>query len=199
MIAYSSKFASDVKENIEETGIEVKGLIEFKDKDRCSDEIIWWEDVEKGITLVHGSNNTDRLEIVSKMAEFEFETFIHPSARVPKSTKIGKGVYIGPHVVLGGGCIIGNHVIINRTAHIGHHVILSDYVTVNPGANIGGMSVIGNGSYIAMGSIVLNNLEIGSGVVVGAGAVVTKEFGNDVQLLGVPAKISKYAWLPRSE
>jgi len=42
-----------------------------------------------------------------------------------------------------------------------------------------------------MGALVLDNMTVGSQVVVGAGAVVTKDVPDRVQVVGIPAKIVK--------
>lgn len=48
---------------------------------------------------------------------------------------------------------------------------------------------VGNGCWIGLKSIILSGVTIGDGSIVGAGAVVTKSFENDVVIAGVPANI----------
>ncbi len=50
---------------------------------------------------------------------------------------------------------------------------------------------IGRGSWIASNATILPGVRIGRGVVVGAGAVVTKNVPDDVLVTGVPAKIRR--------
>lgn len=47
----------------------------------------------------------------------------------------------------------------------------------------------GAGTYIGMGAIVLYHISIGEGCVVAAGAVVTKSLPDNVQAMGVPARV----------
>lgn len=197
-------WAPDVAEAIEEAGIQVDGFVEFFDGRKVRTEapkvgkpVIWWEDASiysGSHYLIHGLGTQDRAAEVS-MAQsigFRFATFRHPTARVPKSCKLGTGVFVGPGVVMGSRTKIGNHVTINRGAIIGHDVVLNDYVTVSPGANMAGLVEIGRGTYLGMGSIILDNRKIGDYSIVGAGAVVTRDYPeNHIQLLGVPARITK--------
>lgn len=71
------------------------------------------------------------------------------------------------------------------------YTTIGDYVTISPGANIAGCVTIGEGTYIGMGAIILSYIKIGSHSVVGAGAVVTKDVPDNVQVLGIPARITK--------
>ena len=64
-------------------------------------------------------------------------------------------------------------------------------VTISPGANIAGRITIGDGTYVGMGAIILDSLKIGSGSVIGAGSLVTKDVPDNVQVMGVPARITK--------
>jgi acetyltransferase-like isoleucine patch superfamily enzyme len=42
-----------------------------------------------------------------------------------------------------------------------------------------------------MGAVILDGISVGSNSVVGAGAVVTKDVPGSVQVMGIPARISK--------
>jgi hypothetical protein len=48
-----------------------------------------------------------------------------------------------------------------------------------------------------MGAVVLEHIVVGRNAIVGAGAVVTKDVPENVQVLGVPARITKT--LPQEE
>jgi acetyltransferase-like isoleucine patch superfamily enzyme len=58
-----------------------------------------------------------------------------------------------------------------------------------PGANIAGACTIGAQAYVGMGALVLDHHSVGSHSVVGAGAVVTRDVPDNVQVIGSPAKI----------
>lgn len=52
--------------------------------------------------------------------------------------------------------------------------------------------VIGNDVWIGMRSIIMPGVNIGNGVVIGAGAVVTKDIPDYAVVGGVPAKIIRF-------
>lgn len=53
------------------------------------------------------------------------------------------------------------------------------------------MVTIGEGAYVGMGAIVLERITIGGYSVIGAGAVVTRDVPQHVQVMGIPARITK--------
>jgi sugar O-acyltransferase (sialic acid O-acetyltransferase NeuD family) len=127
----------------------------------------------------------------------EFARVIHPTARLSRTSTIGAGTILSVGVIVAAHTALGRHVIANRGAMIGHHTRVGDHVTISPGANIGGRVRIGDRAYIGMGAVVLNDVSIGSGSTVGAGAVVTKDVPERVQVLGVPARVTKEDVEPR--
>ncbi len=86
---------------------------------------------------------------------------------------------------------IGNCNIINLACTIGHDAVLEDFVTVNPGVNISGNTIIGAGCNIGTGTQVVQGLRVGKNTLVGAGAVVTGDLPDDCTAVGVPAKVIK--------
>jgi acetyltransferase-like isoleucine patch superfamily enzyme len=82
-------------------------------------------------------------------------------------------------------------VIVNRGALIGHHTTVERFCSIQPGANVAGACKIGEATYVGMGAIILDHISLGSHVVVGAGAVVTRDVPDRVQVVGVPARIVK--------
>lgn len=179
----------------------LSGFIEGVDKEKCSQKlldrpILWIDDVSelddncKGICAV-GSPKRKHFIHQAQSLGLRFTTFVHSSAQVSATSTLGMGTIVSAGSIIGVKTSTGEHVIINRGCLIGHHVSIGSYVTVSPGSNIAGKTVIGDGSYIAMGAIILDGITIGKNVVVGAGAVVTKNVPDNVQVVGLPARIVK--------
>lgn len=77
---------------------------------------------------------------------FMLYIFFRGGNRIPKSVKIGYGLYIGH----------GGPVIINPTAVIGNNVNLSQFTTI--GSNEGKAAIIGDNVYIGPQVVLLQNL-----------------------------------------
>ena len=79
-------------------------------------------------------------------------------------------------------------IIINYGAHIGCNCTVYQGVTI--GSMRGqGTPVIGNNCVLFSGSKIIGKITIGDNVVVGAGAVVTKDIPDGCVVGGVPAKV----------
>ena len=120
-----------------------------------------------------------------------YATLVHPTAKLSPTCKLGEGSFVGAGAIIASRTCIGRHVIINRGAVIGHHVQIDDFVSVGPGAKIAGNCIIEGKAYIGIGAVLINNITIQTHSVVGGGAVVTRNVPNNVQVVGVPAKVVK--------
>lgn len=118
-----------------------------------------------------------------------YHNTIHPSAVVPPTTALGRGLHISPGVVVAPHVRLGDFVVLNRSCSIGHHTALGDFVSINPGVTVSGVCRIGRGTTLGAGATVLDKLEIGEGSMIGAGSVVTKDLPDGVVAYGVPAKV----------
>jgi acetyltransferase-like isoleucine patch superfamily enzyme len=106
---------------------------------------------------------------------------------------VGNGSWIGPDCYLhsGGGIRIGANVGIAPRVMI----LTSKHDQTPKGTPLifGKLELapveIGDGCDIGLGAIFLPGTRLGSGVLVGAGAVVSGEFPDDVVIAGVPARI----------
>lgn len=91
-------------------------------------------------------------------------TIMHPGYRkIPDFCMIGKNCTILPMVLIG---------------------------KKSPGLKA--KAIIGNNCYIATGVTILAPVKIGNNVIIGAGAVVTKDIPDNCTVAGVPAKVIKY-------
>lgn len=202
LILGTRTFAEDAADVISETpGLRVDGFVENLDRGRCAEPILglpvyWVEDLPRfrdTHLALCALSTTHRSRFTEEAGEhgMRFATVVHPSARVSTRTTLGEGTLVGPGVIIGAHSSLGRHVIVNRGALIGHHTTLGDHVSVQPGANIAGACRIDDATYIGMGSVVIDGTHIGAHSVVGAGAVVTKDVPAAVQVLGVPARVTK--------
>lgn len=98
--------------------------------------------------------------------------------------RIGPGLILfhPTGVVIGPGCVIGERARIMQGVTVG-----SDAVVV--GDHAGGSPVVGDDVFIGPGAAVFGPVGLGDRVRVGANAVVTTSFPDDVTVAGAPARI----------
>lgn len=119
-------------------------------------------------------------------------TLVHPAVARSQDIEFGRGVVICAGTTLTTEIRLGDGVQINVNCSVSHDCILDDYVTLAPGAHVCGNVHLKRGVYIGAGAVIKNGtpeqpLVIGPGTIVGAGACVTRSFGQNLTLVGVPA------------
>lgn len=105
--------------------------------------------------------------------------------------KIENGCNIMQNVVITNDVQVGLGTIINQTSSIGHDVKIGEFCEICPNVSISGNCVIGDYSFIGTAAIILPKVKIGKNVIVGAGAVVSKDLPDNCVAVGIPAKIIK--------
>jgi serine O-acetyltransferase len=85
--------------------------------------------------------------------------------------------------------------IVSPYAKIGKNCRVHAGVNIGAAAGLGGSRapIIGDNCYLGPGAKLFGDIAIGDGCAVGANAVVTKSFGNDVTIGGVPARIISHS------
>lgn len=117
-----------------------------------------------------------------------YGTYVADNTKIAYAT-IGKYCSIGPGCRVGG---LGKHPTVLFTSHPAFYSNKGQ-----SGFNFSDsclfveheVSVIGHNVWIGAGCIVLDGVTLGNNVIVAAGAVVTKSFGDDCIIGGVPARI----------
>lgn len=145
-----------------------------------------------GIIIAIG-DNLKRYRMIMDLVKrnIALKTIIHPSAVVSRLTKIGEGSVVFANAVVNPSTQIGNGVIINTAATVDHDCKLGDGVHLSPGVHLGGGVEVGNLTWIGLGASVRHKIKLGSQVMVGAGAAVVCDVPDNVQVVGVPAKVIK--------
>lgn len=113
--------------------------------------------------------------------------------------KVGKGVFIGDHVIVDENhadyIVLEDHVhIASGTRLLCHQRDLSHYYVGGDYAKLGyrlGKIHMKRGSLVGMESLVMPGVTIGEGAIVGAGSLVTKDIPDWTIAAGRPAKVLK--------
>ena len=151
---------------------------------------------EQDVSFVCGVGNPqtrEKMESKCLGAGMKPITLIDPTAMIHPTAQIGDGTVIMANAVISANSIIGKSSIIHYDCLIGHDCIIGDYATLYPGAKVCGGVKIGNHAQVGTNGTVIPYKSIGSNVIVGAGTVVCSDFGNDVTLVGLPARVLKVA------
>jgi len=115
-------------------------------------------------------------------------SLIHPSAWIGSDVEVGEGVVVCAHTSITTNIRIGRHVHIDRLATVGHDSVIEDYVTLHPSSIISGGVYVSSGSRVGSNACVLPGVFVSQNVILGAGAVLTKDADPGVTYVGVPAR-----------
>lgn len=136
----------------------------------------------------------DKPEIRKKLYEkyknlgFNFKTLIAPEAIISETANISEGCMIQSLCNISSNVNIDKCVRVNVGANIMHDCCIGTYSVIAPNAVLLGHVTVGTESYIGANSTLLPSVSIGNNTTIGAGAVVTKNFDNNMVAAGVPAK-----------
>jgi sugar O-acyltransferase (sialic acid O-acetyltransferase NeuD family) len=109
----------------------------------------------------------------------EFATFIHPTATVSPSAKIGKGVVLALHVNVGPNVVVDDYTLVNSRCSLGHNTQLGKYNFISPNVCFSGFSKVGDENLFGINSATIPHIQIGSRNVIMAGMIIDKNVGDD--------------------
>jgi len=109
----------------------------------------------------------------------EFINFIHASAYVSESAKLGKGNIIGPNVNIGPNVVVGNFNLINSRSSMGHDTRLGDYNFISPNVCFSGFTCVGDENLFGINSATIPGIKVGNRNKIAAGMVLDQNVGDD--------------------
>jgi sugar O-acyltransferase (sialic acid O-acetyltransferase NeuD family) len=146
--------------------------------------------------------NNDKRFVVATAGPFvreklqrDFETLGGiPTSVISSHSRIGKynriserGVIIMHNVTITNEVTVGEGALINMNCTIGHGAVIGKFCELSPGVNFSSCR-IGDRCHLGICAAIVPGVEIGDDVVVGVGAVVTKDVSGGKTVKGVPAK-----------
>ena len=152
-----------------------------------------WQDAKVVCGVLALGDNAAREALFSRLRSSEpklsFSSIVHPSAVVSENAQIGEGTVVLAGAVINSGAVIGRHCIVNTGAIVEHDCVLEDFASLAPRATLGGGARVGARSAICISATVLHERKIGEDVVIGAGAVVTRDVQPCRLAYGVPSRV----------
>ena len=130
-------------------------------------------------------------QLSRELGENRFPVLLHPSATVSQFAVIARGSVVLQGAVVGSAARIGKGCLINSGAIVEHECQLADFVSIAPGAQLGGRVVIAERSAVGIGSSVKQGVSIGPDSVIGAASYVHSAIPGQVVAYGIPAKIQR--------
>ena len=147
--------------------------------------------VERVIAAV--GDNWSRGEVVRRaydsVTDIQFVSVAHPSTQIARNVEISAGTVLMAGSIVNTGARIGKHCVVNTKASVDHDCIVGDFVSIAPGATLGGNVRVGEFSAVSLGANVIHGVTVGAHTVIGAGSVVVKDVPDCAIAYGVPARV----------
>lgn len=109
--------------------------------------------------------------------------------KIDKSVEIRALVTVDCATVHGNFTEIGEGCKIDHHCHVAHNVKIGKWNTFANGCVIEGSCDIGDLNTFGTNVIMQRKTKIGNNCIIGSGAVITKDFGSNLVLIGAPARI----------
>lgn len=113
--------------------------------------------------------------------------FIHPSAMVARSVKMGYGNVILANCVVNSNTVIGNFNTLNSGTLLGHDITVGNNNFFAAQVTVGSQLEIGDMNFIGLNTSIKTGVRLGEGILIGQASNVTHSFECDETVFGNPA------------
>lgn len=135
-------------------------------------------------------NNAARRRLFDRLCDWGVTpaSCIAANAWIAADVRLGRGLFLGPGVIVMTGCTIGDNVIVNTASSVDHDCTIDEDTQITAGVTIASSITVGPRSYFGVKSGVVPGVAIGSEVMVMAGAMVISDVPHRTKVGGVPAR-----------
>lgn len=142
--------------------------------------------------IVAIGDNRTRAEVSAALAEQgrPLATVVHPEAYVSPSASLGAGSYVAEFAVVRTGAVVAGGVVLQAGCVVSHDCRLQAHASFGPNAVAASKVRIGLRTVVGAGAAIAPGLVIGQDSTVAAGAAVFKDAGDNVSLVGNPARVT---------
>lgn len=170
-----------------------------KDKNFYGTSVITYDDFKANADKAHtevviaNGEPAARKTLYEKVEEdgYDFATVIANTAIVSKTATLGKGSIIGEFCHISANACVKDNVYVNITSIVGHGSVVGKNTYISIGVKISGGTKIGENCFIAAGASFKGSMGIGDWNIVAMNSAVTKDFGDNNLVGGVPARVIK--------
>jgi UDP-3-O-[3-hydroxymyristoyl] glucosamine N-acyltransferase len=137
-----------------------------------------WDKIPDGSQCVIGFQNCfnkQRILTASRINQYRWPTYIHPSAVVEDTGSLGSGCWIGSLANISVNSIVGDFSVITSYSNIAHGCQLGRNNFLAPSTIICGSVTTGDNISFGAGSIIKDHITIGSNIEFIMDSVVTKD------------------------
>lgn len=117
-----------------------------------------------------------------------YANFVHYSAYVARSVRMGYGNVILANSVVNPNVVLGNHNVIQSNVLVGHDTFVGDSNFFAAHTAVGSNNTIGNGVFIGLNSSLNNHISIGDYAFCGMASNVIKSIMPETMVYGNPAR-----------
>ena len=118
----------------------------------------------------------------------QFESFVHPLARVASTAEVGQGAVIYPFAVVSNNARLGAHIHLNYYASIGHDCRLGKYCLLAPYATLNGFVKLEDEVYVSTHGTVAPGRQMGRRSKLSANSACMQDADENTLIFGVPGR-----------
>lgn len=154
-----------------------------------ADPLVYEPDASDRFLLAIGYMDVRRATVQALEAKGgQFETFVHPLARVARTAQIGRGAVVYPFAVVSNNARLDSHVHLNYFASVGHDCRLGRYCLLAPYATLNGFVDLSDEVYISTHATVAPGRRLGYRSKLSANSACMHDSGENMMIFGVPGR-----------
>lgn len=123
-----------------------------------------------------------RNRIINKLEakNAEFLSFIHSSAIINPTAKIGRGVIVSPFSIINASAVVGDHCVLNVYCSVGHDTRIGNGAVLSPFCAVNGGASAGDNLFMGTRATIFPGVTVGDNCSVSAHSFVKQDKGDNL-------------------